>query len=166
MHNETIALAGWSEAAHGDQSAGRKCRLGHVVGLMSFTLSGPRHIPRWTSGITRKLVEMTLGGDLYAIGEIVDTSLRREFCGPLADSSRWPLRPHEARKDYRGGIFVPKLPEDSTVVGNCGIGQRVLAPGLSEQSDKVPIIRLLEPKTFRPGILRPLRGMLSKEREG
>ena len=39
-----MSLAGWSDAANGDQSEDGKCRRGFVIGLMSSTLNGPCHI--------------------------------------------------------------------------------------------------------------------------
>ena len=113
----------------------RLCRLSYVIGLMPCTLRGPRHVPRWPSKLTGKLAESSLGGDSYAIGEIVDhTSLPRGLCGPLADPSREYPHPHEDKADNRGEVFGPSLPENAAVVRTCGIGQRVLASGLREPS--------------------------------
>ena len=44
MHCGLTPLAGWSDAAAGDQSTGGKCRLGRVFCLMSSSLTSPRHI--------------------------------------------------------------------------------------------------------------------------
>ena len=44
IHNCTTYLAGWPDAAFGDQSSLGKCRLGYVIGLTASTLSGPCHI--------------------------------------------------------------------------------------------------------------------------
>ena len=41
VHCGTMSLVGWSGAVYGDQSAGGRCRVGHVSGLMSSTLDGP-----------------------------------------------------------------------------------------------------------------------------
>ena len=38
VHCGSMTLAGCSDAAHGDQSTGGKCRLGYVIGLLSSTL--------------------------------------------------------------------------------------------------------------------------------
>ena len=132
MNRETTTLAGWSEDAYGNQSAVRKCRLGYVSGLMPCTaleISGPRHVPRRPSKFTREMVESGLGGELYAIGEVVDhASLPRGFRGPLAGPLREPLHPQEHKADNRGEVLGPSLPEDTAVVGTCGIGQRELEP--------------------------------------
>ena len=135
MNRETTTLAGWSEDAYGNQSAVRKCRLGYVSGLMPCTaleISGPRHVPRRPSKFTREMVESGLGGELYAIGEVVDhASLPRGFRGPVAAPLREPLHPHVDEADHRGEVPGPSLPEDTAVVGTWRIGQRELASGRS-----------------------------------
>ena len=129
MHRETTTPAGWSEDAYANQSAGRKCRLGYVIGLMPCTLSGPRRAPRWPSKFTGEMAEGSLGGELYAVGEVVDhASLPRGFRGPLAGPLREPLHPQGDKADNRGEVLGPSLPEDTAVVGTCGIGQRELEP--------------------------------------
>ena len=55
-----------------DQSTEKKCRLGLAIGLMSSSLLGPSHILRRTSKFTRKLVDIRLGGEVYAHSETVD----------------------------------------------------------------------------------------------
>ena len=44
FHGDSMTLAGWPDAAYGDQSAEGKCRLGYVIGWMSSTLKGPCRI--------------------------------------------------------------------------------------------------------------------------
>ena len=51
---------GWSDAAHGGQVAGGKCRLGSVIGIVSTSLTGPRHVLQGTSKFTRKLDKSSL----------------------------------------------------------------------------------------------------------
>ena len=86
INGNAIALAGWSDAAYEDQSSMGKCRLGYVIGLMSPNLRGPCHIIHWTSKFTRKLVVSSLGGQVYALSEMLDhVSMLREFYGHLAD---------------------------------------------------------------------------------
>ena len=70
IHEGAETLGGWSDAAHADQSTTGKCRLGYVIGLMSSTLRGPRHIIQWTSKFTRKLAKCSLGGEVYAFSEM------------------------------------------------------------------------------------------------
>ena len=69
VHCGTMLLVGWSDAAYGDQSAEGKCRLGCLIGPMSSSLNGSRHVIQWLSEPTRKRVRSSLGGDAYAFGE-------------------------------------------------------------------------------------------------
>ena len=62
LHNGTLSLVGWSDAAYGDLSQNGKCRLGYLIGVMFSSLSGPCHILQWTSKFTRELVKSSLGG--------------------------------------------------------------------------------------------------------
>ena len=78
----TMTLAGWSDAAYGNTSRMGKCRSGYIVGVMSSNLCGPCHIIQRASKFTRKSVQSSLGGDVYAIGEMLDhLSMLREFYG-------------------------------------------------------------------------------------
>ena len=47
-HCGTLSLGAWSDAACEDQYTEGKCRLGSVVGSMSSSLTGPRHVLQWT----------------------------------------------------------------------------------------------------------------------
>ena len=75
LHCETMSSAGWSDATYGDQSMEGRCRLGYVVGLMSSSLTSPRHLLQWPSKFTGKRVESGLGGEIYARSEMVDHML-------------------------------------------------------------------------------------------
>ena len=82
-----MTLAGWSDAASGDQSSFGKCHLGYVIGLASSTLRKPCHIVQWESELSRKLVGSSLGGDVYAFTEMLgQMSMLREFYGNFAGS--------------------------------------------------------------------------------
>ena len=79
MHRGTSALVGRPDASCGDQSAEGKCLLGCVIGLTSWTLSGPRNILQCASTFARKLVKFS---------EMIDhESHMREFCEPPVDFS-------------------------------------------------------------------------------
>ena len=79
-----MTFAGWSDAAFGYQSAEDKCRLDYVIGLMSSTFGGSRHMRRRAPKSTRKLVESSLGGEVYALSEMADHMLLLEdFRGPF-----------------------------------------------------------------------------------
>ena len=80
MHCGSTSLVGTSDAAYGGLSAERKCRLEYVIGLMLPTLSGRRRILQRPSKISRKLVKSQLGGDVYALSDLVGhLSLLGEF---------------------------------------------------------------------------------------
>ena len=70
-----MTLAGWSDAAYGGQSTEGICRLGYTIGLMSSTLKGACRILPRTSKFTRKMVKSSLGGEIYALSEMVDHML-------------------------------------------------------------------------------------------
>ena len=63
---------GWSDAAYGDRPTGGECRMGYVVGSMSWTLTGPCHILQWTSKFTWKLAKSSPGGEVYALSATAD----------------------------------------------------------------------------------------------
>ena len=76
---------GWPDAAYGDQTEEGKCRSGYVIGLMSSTLKGPRHISQRTPKFARKMVKSSLGGEVYGLSELVDHMLlSKDFYGPFA----------------------------------------------------------------------------------
>ena len=82
-----MTLVGWADAAYGAQSSLGECRLGYVIGLTSSNSCGPRHLIQWTPRFARKLVESSLGGEVYAFGEMLDhMSMLREFYGHFADA--------------------------------------------------------------------------------
>ena len=79
-----MTFVGWSDAAYGRLSEEGRCRLGYIIGLTSSSLSGPCHAPRRTSKFTRKLVKRSLGGEVFAFGEMVDhMALIRESYAPF-----------------------------------------------------------------------------------
>ena len=54
MRGGTMTMAGWSDAAFGDQSALGICRLRYVIGLMSLIWGGARRIFKLTSNSPAK----------------------------------------------------------------------------------------------------------------
>ena len=89
IHEGTMTLAGWSDAAYGDQSALGECPLGYVIGLMSSALRAPHHIIQRTPKYTRKLVGSSLRvGEVHAFSETVDhMSMFRGFYVHFMDLS-------------------------------------------------------------------------------
>ena len=84
-----MVILGWSDSAYGGQSTEEKRQLGCVIGLMSSTLKGPCHILRGNSEFTMKMAKSSLGGEVYALREMVDHMLLTK------DSflARWDWRP-------------------------------------------------------------------------
>ena len=79
-----MSLVGRSDAAFGDKSAGGKCVLGYVIGLMSSSLPGPRHVLRLASKLTRRLVRSSLRGGVFALSGMGDrAALIRGFHEPF-----------------------------------------------------------------------------------
>ena len=70
-----MTLVGWSDAAYRNQSTEGKCRLGYVIGSTSSTLKGLCHISQRATKFTRKMVESSLGGEVYALSEMGDHML-------------------------------------------------------------------------------------------
>ena len=85
VHGGSISLVRWSDAPFGYKSTGGKFRLGYAIGLISSTVSGPRHILQRMSKLTRVLVTSSLGGEVSALtGMVVHMLLLKEFYGPPA----------------------------------------------------------------------------------
>ena len=63
---DSMLLVGWSDAASGTHTQDGRCRLGYIIGLMSPTLAGSDHTLQWTSMFTRRHVESSLGGEIFA----------------------------------------------------------------------------------------------------
>ena len=135
MQGGTMTLAGWSDAACGDQSSLGKCHLGYVIGLMSPTLRGPCHFIQWASKFTRKSAKSSLGGAQVDAGPHVDALwIFLAFYIPL---SRYGLprellkslcAPREQESNHgkvRGSTFFRHTASYRTE----GIGQCVLASG-------------------------------------
>ena len=85
VHGGTLSLVGWSDAAYGDLSQRGRYRSGYLIAIMSSSLSGSCHVLQWTSNFTRKLVESSQGGEVYAFSEMIDhMALLREFYAPFS----------------------------------------------------------------------------------
>ena len=85
VHGGSMTLVGWPDAAYGGQWAEGTCRLGYVIGLMSSTLKGPCRISRRQFKFVRKMVGISLGGEVYALSEMAGHMLLlKDFRGPSA----------------------------------------------------------------------------------
>ena len=84
VHGGSTTLFGWSNAAYGGRSTEGTCRLGFLIGMMSPTLKGQRHISQRSSKFSRKIVKSSLGGEVYALSGMADHMLLLGgFWGPL-----------------------------------------------------------------------------------
>ena len=72
MRCGNASLVGWSDAALRDHLAEGNCRLGYATGLMSSSFTGPPHVLQRAPKFSRKLVEGSTGGEVYALSEMVD----------------------------------------------------------------------------------------------
>ena len=173
MHGGAMSLVGWSDAAYGDLTKTGKCRLGYLIGLMSPSLNGPCHVLRRTSKFTRKLVESSLGGEVYM-------ALLREFYTPFAKVSPSmvglvdceSLFTHlKNRKMFTEKYLVRHFLSIRQFLEDEELDNVFWLPGLENPADSLtkiksemgPISALLESGSFHPGLLRPLRGVASKE---
>ena len=76
----------WSDAACRNQSIEGRCRVGYVIGLISASLLGPRHILLLASRFTRKSVKSSLRGEAYAFrGMAAHMTLMRKLCFLFSD---------------------------------------------------------------------------------
>ena len=176
-----MSLVAWSNAAFQDQSSEGTCLLVYVIGPMSSTLNGPRHILQWASKFTRKLAKSSQGREVYALSEMVGhKSLLREFFGPFVETSPClvGLEDYEgllARRGNKGAITGENSarylsgsqlsPGSNAMESVCWPpGTESCADGLNDvKSDMVPLLRMLRRRAFCPGARRPLRGASSRE---
>ena len=165
--------AGRSDAAYGDQTKERRCRLGYVIGRVSSTLLGPRHLLGRESKFARNLVKSKLGGEVYASSEMMDhVALPQDCYAPLADVPPGILVLEDCES------LFPLLRNKKAVAEKCrarhflGIQQtsddggldnvfwlpapRVPAGGHTEvKSGMAPLFRMPQPGSFGPSKLRP-----------
>ena len=86
MHSGAMSFVGRPDAAFWGLLEEDRCRLGYIIGLTSSSRSGPCRILRWTSKFTRKCVDSSLRGKVYALSDTVGhMTLLREFYPPLVD---------------------------------------------------------------------------------
>ena len=163
-----MARVGWSGAAYGDKSTMGKRRLGHVIGLMSSALRGPRHIIQWTS----KLAKSSLSGEAHAPSEMADHMASREMLrGLYAHFLNLPpgkvgledcecLFTHSKNKEIttetllvRRFLAIQQTLETQELGDVYWLsGSENPAGGLTEtNSDVAALLRLSEPGTYDPG---------------
>ena len=176
-----MTLAGWSDAAYGTTTRMGKCRLGYLIGVTSTNLCGPCHIIQWTSKFTRKLVESSLGGEVYAFSETLDhMSMLRKFYGHFSGLSPGlagledceNLFTRRKKSEMITGKFlamhflsIQQALEQKDLDNVYRIpGKENPADGLTKlRCEILPLLRLLESLAYNPGILRPLKGKTATE---
>ena len=139
---------------------------------MSSPLSGPCHVLQWTSKFTRKLVESSLGGEVYAFSEMIDhMALLREFYAPFSRMSPGlvgtedceSLFTHsENKKMVTGKYLVRHFLGIQQFIVEGDLDNAYWLPGTENPADG-PFLALLETGRFQPGLLRPLKGLASRE---
>ena len=176
IHGNAMTLVGLSDAALGDQFSMGKCRLGYVIGIMSSNLCGPCHLVQWTSKLTRKLVKSSLGGEVYAFSETLDPmSMLRGFYGLFTDlfSGMVDLddceilfthlkknKPFSEKFLVRHFSAIPKAVEIQELdnVYWAPVEEHPADGPTTLHSEILPLLRLVEAGTYKPGCLRPLKG--------
>ena len=148
---------------------------------MSSALEGPCHISQWTPEFTRKMVKSSLGGEVYALSEMVDHALLLKDCyGPFGGINPGAVG-LEGCESLSSHLKTKKMITEKYSVRHFLSIQRALEEGDLEKaywlpgtenpaggltrvrSDMVPLLRLLGSGGFRPDQLRTLRGVAWKE---
>ena len=182
IHEDTMLLAGWSDAAFGTHAQDGRRRLGYTIGLMPSTLTGPIHISQWASKFTRKHLVGSLRGEIFAPSEMWGhMEMIREFCialgheklGPhgLIDCESLLLHLRTGRLGTeklltRHFRIILDAMEDGDLGNVAWIpGNGNPADGLTKAtSDRGPLPRLSETAIYRPGRVERLRGAASLEK--
>ena len=172
-----MTMVGWPDATYGDQSTKGECRLGYVIGLMSSSLKGPCRILQWTSKFTRKMEKTSLGGEVYALSEMVNHMLLlKEFYGPFEgmdpgveglEDCESLLTHLKTEKMIAEKCLVRRFLSIQQFLGEGDLENANWLPGTENpadsltkvRSDMVPLLRLLESGAFCPGHLRPLKSV-------
>lgn len=177
IHEGTMMLVGWSDAAFGTHTQDGRCRLGYIIGLMSSTLTGPVHILQWTSKFTRKHVKSSLGGEIFALSEMWDhMEMIKDFYAPLghAEIRSYGLIDCESLLSHlrTGRLGTEKFltrhfRSIMDALGSGALGNIAWIPGTENPADGLtkisselgPLLDLLKTGKYRPRTLEQLRGL-------
>ena len=158
--------------------------MGHVVGLTSLSLTGPRHVSQRAPKFARKLVTCRLRGEVFALSEMLGhMSLSGGFYAPFEG-----VDPGMAGLEDCGGLLTFLKTKRTTAeeypVRDFLSTQRAVeggdldtafwlpgvetpADGLTKvRSDMVPLLGLLESGRSNPGSWRPLKGVAWRQGNG
>ena len=63
-----------TDAAYGSSLRGLPlgCRLSYIIDLPPSSLRDPHHVIHWSSRFTRREAKSSLGGEAYALSEMLD----------------------------------------------------------------------------------------------
>ena len=177
IHENTMMMVGWSDAAFGTHTQEGRCRLGYIIGLMSSALTGPVHILQWTSKFTRKHVKSSLGGEIFALSEMWDhMEMIMDFYAPLGHAKirAYGIIDCESLLSHlrTGRLGTEKFLTrhfrsimdalDGGDLGNVAWtpGTENPADGLTKTSSELdPLLDLLKTGKYRPRTLEQLRGV-------
>ena len=139
---------------------------------------------QWTSKFTRRLVKGSPGGEVYASSEMSGhMALLREFYAPFSRMSPGLVGMEDCKSLFthlknrkmiaekylvRHFLRIQQFIEAGDLDNAYWIpGTENPADGLTKiRSEMGPILALLETGRFQPGLLRPLKGLASRERQG
>ena len=142
---------------------------GQVIGLMSPTIWGPRHIVQWAANFNRKLAKCDLGGEVCELSEMLEhMSMPREFfthfrglspcmAGPEDFES---LRTHLKNKTIFAEKFLARrCMAIQPAIETRGLGNVYWPPGLGNPADGLaetlsalaPPLRILGSGMYNPG---------------
>ena len=175
IHEGTMMLVGWSDAAFGTHAQDGRCRLGYIIGLMASALAGQVHILQWTSKFTRKHVRGFLGCGIFALSEMWGhVGVISEFFLTLGreEIRSYKLIDCESSLPYlrtwclgAANFLTRHFRSISDALASGGIGNVAWAPGAENSADGLtkvtsetgPLLIPLETGAYRPGRLKQLR---------
>ena len=172
VHCGAMALAGWSDAAHGDQTSEGRRRPGYPqpCGVSVVSANGSPSSPG-------NPLKSSLGAEAYAFSEMMGRmALLRELHAPFADLALVLaglevceyLSTHLRRKKTvaekylaRRIIGIQRALENGELSNVVWFRRPENRAGgrAPAESDMVPLLRLLRSGSFSPGPLRPPRGL-------
>ena len=178
-----MSLAGWPDAACGNEPPESKCPPSYVIGSMSSTPCGQRHISQWPSTLTGKPEKSDLSRKANAFSEMINhmTPLREFYvpsehasprttgfdgCGSASAHLR---KKQPAAGDHAAHHFLVI----QQVLGNTKLDNVHWPPGAENSAgglakvtrDMAPLLHMVQSGPFCPGALRPLRNVSFRKNE-
>ena len=113
----------------------KTCRLGYIIGPTSPNLRELCHSVHWASKFTRKLARSSLGGEVYAFGEMLDhMAMLRGFVRGYGGSGGLRKPVYASRNELSGRGEISGAPFFGHSAGDrtSRTGHCVLDPGAGE----------------------------------